>query len=489
VKSIYCGGGFYDNQLLWIIPLLDGYCKENSVDTIIFERKLSSRIINNISIAKIVKNYNILSLKNNSSFFKSISIFFFLIKNFINIFYYSLVINRNILLKKKISWKKTQIFHSIWDTSFFYLKDGDLNPSFFHKLKAALRVFLNIYFAYSLKNKNTRAAFMGHSVYTARAMISIFRELKLKIIVHANSSLYSLPLSFDNSWSIFNKNVLKKITTRKLLKKSILYWNGRLRGYSNYEDAKIAYKKKTYLKNYDNFNFDNVIFLHIFRDSPFNVIDRNRIFSDYIDWIDKTLRIIKNSKENWIIKPHPNFERWGEDSFKTYKNILDNVFNNHQSKNIKYIFQNISNIELLKRAKRIVTFSGTVHVEAACLGLKPIVISKCTLSNFGNNSVLKPKSLNQYSKLLLMDSKSPIFRLSEKKKKYAIYMLFIRENVINLRKDLNSSSIYRADKKKIRDAEFYNICSNLDKNIDFLRRTGKFIEKNNNTIAKKYFNI
>jgi predicted glycosyltransferase len=320
-------------------------------------------------------------------------------------------------------------------------------------------------------------------------MISIFRELKLKIIVHANSSLYLLPLSFDNSWSIFNKNVLKKITTRKLLKKSILYWNGRLRGYSNYEDAKIAYKKKTYLKNSDNFNYDNVILLHIFRDSPFNVIDKNRIFSDYIDWIDKTLRIIKNSKENWIIKPHPNFERWGEDSFKTYKNIFDNVFNNHQSKNIKYIFENISNIELLKRAKRIVTFSGTVHVEAACLGLKPIVISRCTLSNFGNNFVLKPQSLNQYSKLLLMDSKSSIFRLSEKKKKYAKFMIFIRENVINLRKDLNSSSIYRADKKKIRDAEFYNIYRNLDKNIDFLRRTGKFIEKNNNTIAKKYFNI
>ena len=40
-KSIYCGGGFLDSQLLWIIPILDGYCESNNIDTIIFEKKLS----------------------------------------------------------------------------------------------------------------------------------------------------------------------------------------------------------------------------------------------------------------------------------------------------------------------------------------------------------------------------------------------------------------------------------------------------------------
>ena len=90
---------------------------------------------------------------------------------------------------------------------------------------------------------------------------------------------------------------------------------------------------------------------------------------------------------------------------------------------------------------------------------------------------------------MLTYSNSSIFKLNKTDVDTAKNLIFIRENVINLRKDLNSSSIYRADKKKIRDAEFNNIYRNLDKNIDFLRRTGKFIEKNNNTIAKKYFNI
>ena len=68
-KSIYCGGGFLDNQLLWVIPVIDGYCESNNVDTIIFERKLSDRIINNTYISKIINKYKIYSLKDDLSFF------------------------------------------------------------------------------------------------------------------------------------------------------------------------------------------------------------------------------------------------------------------------------------------------------------------------------------------------------------------------------------------------------------------------------------
>jgi hypothetical protein len=131
-------------------------------------------------------------------------------------------------------------------------------------------------------------------------------------------------------------------------------------------------------------------------------------------------------------------------------------------KNVKYFDDRISNIELLRKAKRIVTFSGTAHLESACLGKKPIVISKCTLSDFSNEGfVFKPKSLQQYKTLLLADSKSSIFKLGSKQKRYAKFMLYIRENIINLRKDLNSISIYRSDSHKIRNYEFYNIIKNL----------------------------
>ena len=38
--------------------------------------------------------------------------------------------------------------------------------------------------------------------------------------------------------------------------------------------------------------------LHIFKDSPFTNIDRNRIFADYYVWVLETLKIISQSKEN-----------------------------------------------------------------------------------------------------------------------------------------------------------------------------------------------
>ena len=143
---------------------------------------------------------------------------------------------------------------------------------------------------------------------------------------------------------------------------------------------------------------------------------------------------------------------------------------------------------MLKQAKRIVTFSGTVHLEAACLGIKPIVISKCTLADFPKEGfVYKPNNLYQYKKLLLADSKSSIFKLSSKQRKYAMFMLYIRENIINLRKDLNSISIYRSDSNKIRNYEFNNIYKNLNKRIFFLKKIGENFGKNiQNTISEEY---
>ena len=36
IKSLYCGGGFIDSQLLWLIIVIDGYCNKNNIRNIIF---------------------------------------------------------------------------------------------------------------------------------------------------------------------------------------------------------------------------------------------------------------------------------------------------------------------------------------------------------------------------------------------------------------------------------------------------------------------
>ena len=82
MKSAYCGGGFSDNQLLWIIPVLDGYCKKNNVKILFFERQLSNRIKNNKFITQIVKDYDIFYLKSNFSFMKILNLFLFFFKEY-----------------------------------------------------------------------------------------------------------------------------------------------------------------------------------------------------------------------------------------------------------------------------------------------------------------------------------------------------------------------------------------------------------------------
>jgi hypothetical protein len=482
IKSLYCGGGFIDSQLLWLIIVIDGYCNKNNIRNIIFERKLDKEILKKKKITRILKKYNIIYLKDSLMLKDYLQIFFFILSKFFIIIYYSSIINGKLLIKKNTSWEKNQIYHSIWDTSFFYIKDAKLSPNFIHKIRAAFRVYVNIYFAYKLKNIHT--AFLGHSVYSARSLIAVLRKFKVRIFTHAGCVLNLLPKNYDISTSFVQKKNLipKKNLNLKALSKK--YWSERLQGRSTYEDSRIAFKSNTIAK-YD--EHPNIVMLHIFRDSPFNVIDRNRIFEDYISWLENTLEILKESHEEWLIRPHPNFKRWGEDSFKIYNQIYNKVFKNKFSKNIKYDPTQYSNFDLIKSARRIITFSGTSHVESACFGIKPIIISECTLSFLDKRLVFKPKTYSEYKSLILQNSNSNVFRLSRRQKEFSRKILFIKENILNLKADLKSNPIYRQDKIYLRKKEFNSISNNLNKKEIFLFKIGTLLgSKFKNTISEKY---
>jgi len=387
-----------------------------------------------------------------------------------------------LLVKKNVSWEKNQIYHSIWDTSYFYLKDNELTPNLLHKIKATFRVYINIYLAYQLKNIHT--AFFGHSVYTARSLIAILREFKVRIFTHGGCVLNLLPKNYDTSTTFVQKQSLIRIKNLNFKTFSKKYWSERLHGCSTYEDSRIAFKSNIIVK-YN--KYPNIVMLHIFRDSPFNVIDRDRIFEDYISWLENTLKILKESNEEWLIRPHPNFRRWGEDSLKIYNQIYDNVFKNKLSKNIKYDSKKYSNFDLIKSAKRIITFSGTSHIESACFGIKPIIISECTLSYLDKKLVFKPKTYSEYKSLILENSNSSIFRLNKQQIEFSRMILFIKENILNLRADLKSNSIYRQDKIHLRKKEFNSIFTSVHKKKLFLFKIGTLLgPKFKNTISEKY---
>jgi hypothetical protein len=484
MKKIYVGGGFIDVQLLWLIPFLDGYCKKKNIKTIIFERKFKSSILNNSIINKILNKYNILYLKNDLIIKNIIFFFFYLLCSFLKILFYAFLTTRVNLLNKKYNWTKIQILHSIWDSSVLSLKNYQLEPNFLVRIKFSFLIHVNLYLAKFLAKQNLDTVFFGHTVYSARAMIAFFRERNIKIICHANSSLYVLPKSQDISWSMPDIKVLKRISMPLLFNKSLQYWKKRVLGNGNYEEANIAAKKKFFFFTKKN-TYKNIIMLHIFRDSPFHIIDRSRIFADYIDWIKCTLKILQLSKENWLIRPHPNCLRWGENSKKLYFSIINKYFSGISNKNVKFDNLKFSNIELLKNAKRIITYSGTAHLEAACLGIKPIIISNTTLNHYDKNIVFKPKTIKEYSDLLLKNSKS--FKLNKKQIMFAKFILFFNENISHIRKVVNSRSLYRNDKVAIFKKEFLNTTMAVKNKNLFLYKLGNMMAFGfRNIVTEKY---
>ena len=135
----------------------------------------------------------------------------------------------------------------------------------------------------------------------------------------------------------------------------------------------------------------NVIFLHVFKDSPYSCIDKKRIFGDYFDWFVSTLRIIGESNEEWQIRIHPSSKKWGEDPKKIINYTKKFFFDGKFPKNIEFINQKLSNLKSFKSAKRVVTFSGHAHIEAACFGIRPIIISRTTLSDYNKDLTIYPK--------------------------------------------------------------------------------------------------
>jgi hypothetical protein len=484
-NKVFIGNDFEESQYLWLIPIVNGYCKKNGINELLFEKKLSLRIYKNNIIKNILKKYKIYYITNTYkyNFYK----WYLLFINLFSIVYYSIQVNRKNILNAKNSWKTTQLFHSIWDLSLILSKE--LEPNFFFKFKAASICFVRKSIAKDIYEKKTVTAFLGHSVYSSRALISELREYNIKIFNQANFNIHRQYKLEDSSWSIIDNKTISKFKYLIDKKKIDKYFNKRIIGRGYYEDSKIALIFK---KNNENLNFDNVILLHIFKDSPFNLIDTKRIFVDYIEWIVETLKIISFSKENWVLRVHPNFKRWGEDSSK----IVDLIVN--QKLHLKNLPSNIilekphlrSNLDLFKNVKRLVTFSGTSHLESACFGVKPIVISKTALGEYNKNAVFKPSNYKQYYDLLIKNNDKKFFRLPNSMVRDAKLLLFIRENILSIKNDLNGLSLYRSDKKEIIRKNFYNISNNLEFNLNYLNLIGsKLFNGFTHSLSKKYINF
>ncbi len=372
-----------------------------------------------------------------------------------------------------------QIYHSYID-KINYSLDENLKLSFIKKLKNILSILDQIYCARKMSNNIEIKYFLiSHPVYQYRAFIAKLRNKKKNFLMLGVFGLYKFfNNNSDNDWNFVSNNFFNNISKKKTFKrKSKSYWVQRLKGFSNYRCANVASQNIKKI-----ITGDNYIFLHIFRDSPFRVIDKSRIFIDYFQWFNETMKIIQKSNQKWFIRLHPIHKEWGENQSLIVKKLLkEGGFNR---KNIIIDNKLSSNYEIFKKANKIVTYSGTPALEATAFGIKPIIISKTALYSLDNNSAFKPKSLNEYRKLLLSEKK--IFNNNKKIQQKAKELIYIQEKILRFDRDIASTETYKNTNNKFKKKNINNLLSNIDKSY-VLKNNSNILEKNNTTYSTEFF--
>lgn len=382
------------------------------------------------------------------------------------------------------NWFLTQLLHSFWDISLVTMKNHYVKPPLINQFNALRTVFVSLYMSLFLKINGINKIILGHSVYHSRVLMAFFRLFDCDIYNFANWNYHYQFKSIDNAWWYIDDlntfNVSSKMANEYFIDKN--QGKGKSaedldKNFENTSKKNIIKKSKINLPK-------NVIFLHIFKDSPFNVIDETRIFKDYFDWIENTLLIISSSTEKWSLRTHPSSDRWGEDQLSIINKILNKVQNKIGFKLKNIIIENSdqrTSLDLLKEAKKIISFNGTIHVESACYGLKPIIISKCMMSELGSNFVFKPSSIDEYRELILSNDIN--FRLNANEINISRKYLFVRENYLSFNSVLNALYLYRGDSLDKVDLAFNILKKSLSKNKKLIEINAKslFSHKSKNT--------
>lgn len=482
-NSVFIGGGVPSSTYLWLLPLIDGYCEKNNIKSLIFEENLPDKIAKTKFIKKILNKYSI-KFFFKKDFFGILNFSFYFIKiNTILIFFSLILLRKKKIVDANNTTFETFLYHSLWDTTLQKNNCYSLYPNFFCKIEAAIKIIHRIYIGDYLIKRRINSAFMIHSVYQHRMLFYYLVINDVQVFLEGGNFNFILHKSFYNNFDYIEKKSVDKLVKFFSKKKYKInnYWNLRLRGKGNRIESYTPAFKNT--SNYQEY-ISNVIMLPVLKDSAFSNIDKNRIFIDCFDWLTHTLQVISHSKEKWIIKSHPSSNRWGENT----KKFIDLIFNNHvfNKANIKYL-ENISNSQVFKNAKRIVTFNGTSQIESGCYGIKPISISRIGYNFYNDKLAIIPRSKIQYSNLLLKSSNSNIFKLNKKEVFACKFFIFYKEKIVSLSETIGKYNELRNDSIAIKNSNFFLIYEKVLKNKNYIYRQGQLIgDKINITVNKNF---
>lgn len=294
-----------------------------------------------------------------------------------------------------------------------------------------------------LKTHNVKAIILTHSVYLSAINLRIALNLGIPVYSANDEIVYKFGkdnlhpwIDFRNFKKIFStftqfqkKNAIQKANKiiNSRVSGSMKYFFDNYKTSSPFQKEKNKYKKRVILKSK---RIKILIAAHCFFDSPH--IYGKMFFSDFYDWMHYLGKLSLETDYDWYIKSHKNY-------FPETRNELENLCEKY--KKFKFLHQNVSHHQIInEKIDLVLTCYGTIGWEYPFLGV-PVLLSSANHPYVNYNFNIKPKSFNEYDKILRSLDKEFLKNQIKKINKQQIceyyYMNYLYGKYSWLMKDLN----------------------------------------------------
>ncbi|MDC3005223.1 hypothetical protein OAY95_04840 [Candidatus Pelagibacter sp.] len=353
----------------------------------------------------------------------------------------------------------------------------NLNNSRF--LKTLFISIFKIFFLNNLiNNKKYNYVMSPTHTYASNAALGMRIALKKKIkvlnILSSRLRVYTKSFEAEKIEYILDLKYLKdsKIFDKSWLNRFDLMMKNRYAGNIKYVTAKDAYYNKQNITKNNFFkifnlsqkNFKRIVFFapHCFSDA--NHKAGRLIFDDYYDQFQTTIKFAKKDKNSlWIIKIHPTSYKYKEE------NVINQLIKNKEVNNIVICPNQLSTFALIKFSDLIITGRGTIGLESACFGKKPLLAGETFYSKFGITH--NPSNRNDYLQKLSrynIQTKLNIKQIQIAKK---LFYLVVFKNSYTKKDKIMVSNYIRVDTKQ---KKLYQQFLNED---EFIRQLAKQLGK------------
>lgn len=457
----------------YTLPVIVAYCKEKSISEIVvyktdvdFLRRIQGSLPLDQECHPVIRNYrpsdSLQFILNHPGEY----IIFF--THFFRIAWLCMTADSRALLKptyNDVDEFVLGVFHGFWDLLVKRFGEKSIKFSFRDRLRVLNRILRSLFVSLAVRPASCDSVWLGHNVYQTRCLSDAANLFNKPYFLHAYFVITRMgkyqrvppPLPTRKSIEILDKEVSEEAVMN--------YFSSRFTAQSENRDVSS-------LVSSSGSSFSDiptnavVVFLPVLGDSPFGWPDPDRMFGHYFDWLKGLVDVLALVSDPVIFRYHPSSTLWGEDS----KTILAKFNCDNISKNL--IMDDGSVFEhrtLIRDAKHVLTFRGTVHMERVCSGFKPIVFTKVLLSEYLPEAVFMPKTSLELSQILTMPKAS----VSEDCRQKAIRLLTYKENHMGFRHRLKGRPVLRNDPIDYKNKVESTIRRRSKEELEFFLNLGK----------------